>query len=182
MSEMFCQEYTAERGMFTAIARFHNVYGPWGTWDGGREKAPAAICRKVIHAQATGQHEITIWGDGSQSRSFMYIDDCVQGIDRIMHTDQLNATPINLGSNENVTINQLVTMAEEIAGVRLHRQYDLTAPQGVAGRNSDNTFIQQTLGWQPSTPLRDGLKQTYQWIAQQYQDRLAGKPTVREAM
>ncbi len=182
MSEMFCQEYTAERGLFTAIARFHNVYGPNGTWDGGREKAPAAICRKVIDAKASGEHDITIWGDGSQTRSFMFIDDCVQGIDMIMHCERLNATPINLGSNEMVSINQLVTLAEEIGGIKLNRQYDLSAPKGVAGRNSDNTMIQQVLNWQPSTTLRDGLTKTYHWIAQQYEDRRAGKRTVRDAM
>ena len=116
ISEMFCQEYTAERGLKTAIARFHNVYGPNGTWDGGREKAPAAICRKVIEAKESGKHEITIWGDGKQTRSFMYIEDCVKGIDMIMHCDELIATPINLGTSELIAINDLVTLAEEIGG------------------------------------------------------------------
>jgi nucleoside-diphosphate-sugar epimerase len=180
MSEMFCQEYTAERGLKTAIARFHNVYGPKGTWDGGREKAPAAICRKVIEAKDSGKHEIVIWGDGHQTRSFMYIDDCVQGIDMIMHSDQLIATPINLGSSELVSVNELVSLVEEIAGIKLDRQYDPDAPRGVAGRNSDNTFIQQVLNWEPSTPFRDGLKKTYTWIEQQYQDRKAGRRIVRE--
>ena len=156
ISEMFCQEYWAERGMKTFIARFHNVYGPNGTWDGGREKAPAAICRKVIEAKDTGKHEIEIWGDGTQTRSFMYIDDCTQGIDRIMHCDDLIATPINLGSSELISINDLVSMAEEIGGVKLQRQYDLDAPKGVAGRNSDNTMIKRILGWEPTTPFRDG--------------------------
>jgi len=141
MSEMFCQEYWAERGLKTAIARFHNVYGPFGTWDGGREKAPAALCRKAIEAQETGQYEITIWGDGHQTRSFMYIDDCTLGIDMIMHCDDLIATPINLGSSELVSINELVSLIAEIAGIELERKYDLDAPRGVAGRNSDNTFI-----------------------------------------
>jgi len=177
MSEMFCQEYWAERGLKTFIARFHNVYGPRGTWDGGREKAPAALCRKVIEAKDTGKHEITIWGDGTQTRSFMLIDDCTKGIDMIMHCDDLIATPINLGSSELVSINDLVTLIEEIGGMRLERKYDLDAPKGVAGRNSDNTFIQQVLNWEPDTPLREGLERTYAWIEQQVADRKAGKPT-----
>ena len=177
MSEMFCQEYWAERGMKTAIARFHNVYGPYGTWDGGREKAPAALCRKVIEAKDSGELKIDIWGDGHQTRSFMYIDDCTKGIDMIMHCDDLIATPINLGSCELVSINDLVDIIEEIAGVKLEREYLLDAPRGVAGRNSDNTFIQQVLGWEPNTPLREGMAKTYAWIEQQYADRKAGKPT-----
>ncbi len=180
MSEMFCQEYWAERGLKTAIARFHNVYGPWGTWDGGREKAPAAICRKVIEAKDTGKHEITIWGDGTQTRSFMYIDDCLKGIDMIMHTDALIATPINLGSSYLISINDLVSLAESIGGIKLQRHYDLTAPRGVAGRNSDNTFIQKMLGWEPAIPLRIGLKNTYRWIEQQHRARKAGDHTVRD--
>ena len=167
----------AERKMKTFIARFHNVYGPLGTWDGGREKAPAALSRKVIEAQDTGKLEITIWGDGSQTRSFMYIDDCVTGIDLIMHCDDLIATPINLGSAELISINDLVGLIEDIAGVRLERRYDLSAPRGVAGRNSDNTFIKQVLNWEPNTPLRQGMEKTYAWIKQQYEDRKAGKPT-----
>ena len=178
MSEMFCQEYWAERGLKTAIPRFHNVYGPNGTWDGGREKAPAAICRKVIEAKDENSDDIVIWGDGHQTRSFMYIDDCVQGIDMIMHCDQLIATPINLGSSHLISINDLVSLAEGIGGITLKREYDLDAPKGVAGRNSDNTFIQQVLGWEPSTPLEEGLKKTYEWIEQQYLDRKAGKRTV----
>jgi len=180
MSEMFCQEYWAERGLKTAIARFHNVYGPCGTWDGGREKAPAAICRKVIEAKDTGEHEIVIWGDGHQTRSFMYIDDCVKGIDMIMHCNELIATPVNLGSSELVSINQLVSYVEEIGGIKLERKYDLNAPRGVAGRNSDNTFIKQVLNWEPTTPFREGLNKTYNWIEQQYIDRKAGKRVVQE--
>lgn len=180
MSEMFCQEYWAERGLETHIARFHNVYGPWGTWDGGREKAPAAICRKVIEAKQSGVAEITIWGDGSQTRSFMYIDDCVQGIDRISHSGKLIATPINLGSSELVSINELVSLVEAIGGIKLKRGYDLDAPRGVAGRNSDNTFIKETLGWEPAIPLRYGLERTYAWIEQQMADRKAGRHTVRD--
>jgi nucleoside-diphosphate-sugar epimerase len=177
ISEMFCQEYWAERNLKTFIARFHNVYGPNGTWDGGREKAPAALSRKVIEVQDTGSDDITIWSDGNQTRSFMYIDDCVKGIDMITHCNDLIATPINLGSNELISINALVSMLEEIAGINLERHYDLNAPRGVAGRNSDNTFIQQILGWEPDTPLRKGMERTYAWIKQQYADRKAGKPT-----
>ena len=180
MSEMFCQEYWAERGLKTLMARLHNVYGPNGTWDGGREKAPAAICRKVIEAKDTGKHEIVIWGDGTQTRSFMYIDDCVKGINMVMHCDELIATPINLGSCELVSINDLVSLAEEIGGLRLERKYDRTAPRGVAGRNSDNTMIRRVLNWEPSTPLRVGLQRTYAWIEQQYRDRKAGRRTVRD--
>ena len=182
MSEMFCQEYWAERGLKTAIARFHNVYGPNGTWDGGREKAPAAICRKVIEAKDAGSQDIEIWGDGTQTRSFMYIDDCTQGIDMITYCEDLVATPINLGSSELVSINQLVDMVEEIAGVKLRRNYKLDAPKGVAGRNSDNTMIQRVLHWQPSTPLREGMAKTYAWIEQQYRDRKAGKRTVHDTI
>ncbi len=178
LSEMFCEEYWAERGMKTAIARFHNVYGPFGTWDGGREKAPAALCRKVIEAKDSGNLTIDIWGDGLQTRSFMYIDDCTLGIDMIMHSEDLIATAVNLGSSELIAINDLVTMAEEIGGVTLERTHDLDAPRGVAGRNSDNTFIQEKLGWEPNTPFREGLEKTYKWIEKQYNDRKAGKRTV----
>jgi GDP-D-mannose 3',5'-epimerase len=178
ISEMFCEEYWAERGMKTAIARFHNVYGPWGTWDGGREKAPAAICRKVIAAVDGGKHTINIWGDGTVTRSFMYIDDCVKGIDMIMHSDKLIATPINLGTSELVTINELVSKVEKIAGVRLKREYDPTQPRGVAGRNSDNTFIKKMLHWEPDTPLDVGLRATYKWIKTQYLAKKAGKRVV----
>jgi nucleoside-diphosphate-sugar epimerase len=178
ISEMFCQEYWAERGMKTFIARFHNVYGPCGTWDGGREKAPAAICRKVIEAKDTHGSDITIWGDGTQTRSFMFIDDCTRGIDQIMHCEELTATPINLGSAELVSINDLVTIVEAVGGVRLTRKYDLAAPKGVAGRNSDNTMIKRVLKWEPSTSLKDGIAKTYHWIEQQYRDRKAGVRTV----
>ena len=175
ISEQFCEEYWHERGMKTAIARFHNVYGPHGTWDGGREKAPAALCRKVIEAIETGKKDITIWGNGHQTRSFMYIDDCVQGIDKIMHSDALIATPINLGSSEMVSINTLLTKIEKIAGVKMNRQYDLNAPQGVAGRNSDNTFIKKVLKWEPGTSLDKGLKEMFHWIYGQYKKRAAGQ-------
>ncbi len=178
LSEMFCQEYWAERGLKTFIARFHNVYGPHGTWDGGREKAPAALSRKLIEAEDNGTRAIDIWGDGSQTRSFMYIDDCVRGIDMIAHCDKLIATPINLGSSELVSVNQLVSTIEGIAGFTVKRTYDPTQPKGVGGRNSDNAFIQSVLGWEPKTTLRDGLTKTYAWIREQYYDRKAGKKTV----
>ena len=178
VSEMFCEEYWAERGLETHIARFHNIYGPNGTWFGGREKAPAAMCRKVLEAQDSGDMRIEIWGDGEQTRSFCYIDDCLHGIDLIMHTPELIATPINLGSSELVSINELVSMVEDIAGVKLEREYKLDAPLGVAGRNSDNTFIQEVLGWEPDKPLRDGMADTYEWIAGQFADRKAGKRVV----
>jgi nucleoside-diphosphate-sugar epimerase len=175
ISEMFCEEYWHERGLKTAIARFHNVYGPHGTWDGGREKAPAALCRKVIEAIDTGKKQISLWGNGEQTRSFMFIADCVKGIDKIMHSDDLIATPINLGSSEMVSINELLSKIETIAGVKMKRKYDLNAPQGVAGRNSDNAFIKQVLTWEPDTKLDKGLAETYAWIKEQYARRKAGK-------
>jgi nucleoside-diphosphate-sugar epimerase len=165
-SERMCRHFREDFGLTTRVARFHNVYGPHGTWEGGREKAPAAICRKVIDALATGRHEIEIWGDGQQTRSFMYIDDCLYGIDRIMASRI--EEPINLGSSELVSINGLVDLVEEIAGIRLRRKYNLSAPKGVNGRNSDNTKIQEYLAWQPSTRLRDGLERTYAWIYDEY--------------
>jgi nucleoside-diphosphate-sugar epimerase len=168
---MFCQEYWAERGMKTFIARFHNVYGPYGTWDGGREKAPAAICRKVIEAIDKNDLRISIWGDGRQTRSFMYIDDCVKGIDMIMHCEDLIATPINLGSSALVLIDDLVSKVEEIGAVKLKREYEANAPRGVAGRNSDNTFIKSVLNWEPNTTLDIGLRHTYDWIKDQYHSR-----------
>lgn len=175
VSEMFCEEYWHERGMKTFIARFHNVYGPNGTWDGGREKAPAAMCRKVIEAIDKKDLSINIWGTGEQTRSFMYIDDCVKGIDMITHCDDLIATPINLGSSELVSINTLLSKVEKIAGVKCKRTYKLDAPLGVAGRNSDNTFIKQVLKWEPNTTLDKGLAETYKWIKEQYNHRKAGK-------
>jgi len=175
LSEMFCEEYWAERGLETHFARFHNVYGPDGTWYGGREKAPAALCRKVIEAKDNGTNEIEIWGDGTPTRSFMYIDDCTYGIDRIVHCQDLIARPINLGTSELVSIDQLVSYIEEIAGTNLKRTYKLDAPRGVAGRNSDNTLIKEILGWEPSTPLKEGLKYTYSWIEKQYYNQKSGK-------
>jgi GDP-D-mannose 3', 5'-epimerase len=168
-SERMCRHFREDFALDTRVARFHNVYGPHGTWDGGREKAPAAICRKVIEAKVSGKREIVIWGDGGQTRSFMYIDDCLQGIAAIM--DSAIVEPINLGSSEMVTINRLVDLVEEIAGIRLERRYDLGAPKGVRGRSSDNTLIRQYLNWEPCTPLRAGLEKTYAWIYDQYMAR-----------
>ena len=170
-SERMCRHFTEDFGLLTRVARYHNVYGPIGTYEGGREKAPAAICRKVITAKLSGKHEIEIWGDGHQTRSFQYIDDCVMGTQKIMHSANVTM-PINLGSSEMVTINQLVDLAEEIAGVKLKRNYNLKAPKGVNGRNSDNTLIQKLLGWEPSISLKSGLEKTYRWI---YDDITAKK-------
>jgi GDP-D-mannose 3', 5'-epimerase len=175
-SERMCRHYMEDFGLYARVARFHNVYGPWGTWFGGREKAPAAICRKVIEAKMTGRHEIEIWGSGRQTRSFMYIDDCVKGVQLILNSGILE--PINLGSSEAVSINELVDVVEDIAGVELKRKYDLSAPNGVNGRNSDNTVIQQCLGWEPCTSLRAGLERTYSWIYDQYRSRERGTASV----
>lgn len=175
ISEIFCEEYWAERGLRTFVARLHNVYGPFGTWDGGREKAPADICRKVIEAIDHQRGGLEIWGDGHQTRSFMYIADCVKGIDLITHCDQLVARPINLGSSELISIDGLLEKVERIAGVRLSRNYNLSAPRGVAGRNSDNTMINQILSWEPDTPLDTGLEETYHWISAQYYRRKRGE-------
>jgi nucleoside-diphosphate-sugar epimerase len=161
-SERMCRHFTEDFGLETRVARYHNVYGPHGTWDGGREKAPAAVCRKVIQAVLSGSGTIEIWGDGRQTRSFTYIDDCLEGTRRLMESGI--AHPLNVGSSELVTINQLVDVVEQIAGVTLRRHYVTTAPKGVNGRNSDNTRIKAELGWEPSTPLTDGLEQTYRWI------------------
>lgn len=163
--ERLCKFIREDHGLETRVARYHNVYGKHTNFDDGKEKAPAAICRKVIQAKLSGVHEIEIWGDGSATRSFMYVDDCVEGTRRIMDSDFHD--PLNLGSSELVTINGLVDIVEEIAGVKLKRRYDLSAPQGVRGRNSDNTLIKQVLGWEPSTPLNVGLERTYAWIWEQ---------------
>jgi GDP-D-mannose 3', 5'-epimerase len=179
-SERMCRHFREDFKLYTRVARFHNVYGPWGTWFGGREKAPAAICRKVIEAKLSGKHEIEIWGSGNQTRSFMFIDDCTEGIQKIMNSEILE--PINLGSSEAVTINQLVDITEAIAGIKLKRNYDLSAPKGVNGRNSDNTLIKKYLSWEPSTPLRVGMEKTYRWIYNQYMARERGESgVVRES-
>jgi GDP-D-mannose 3',5'-epimerase len=164
-SERMCRHFMEDFGLITRVARYHNVYGPFGTYDGGREKAPAAVCRKVIQAKLSGAHEIEIWGDGNQTRSFMYIDDCIQGTMDIMASDIKE--PINLGSNQLVTINQLVDIVERIANVKLKRTYNLSAPKGVNGRNSDNTMIQALLDWEPGIRLEDGMERTYRWIYDQ---------------
>jgi nucleoside-diphosphate-sugar epimerase len=168
-SERMCRHFREDFGVRTRVARFHNVYGPHGTWDGGREKAPAAICRKVIQAKLSGKLEIEIWGTGERTRSYMYIDDCLKGIGLISRSDILE--PINLGSREMVSVNQLVDIVEEIAGVKLKRVYDPKAPLGVMGRNSDNTLIRKLLGWEPSIPLREGMEKTYAWIHDEYRKR-----------
>jgi nucleoside-diphosphate-sugar epimerase len=164
-SERMCRHFREDFGLTTRVARFHNVYGPFGTYDGGREKAPAAVSRKVIEAGIAGKKEIVIWGDGLQTRSFMYIDDCIKGIQDIMYSNI--EEPINLGSSEMVSINELVDIVEDIAGYKLNRTYDLNAPKGVRGRNSENTLIKKYLGWEPSIPLRKGMKKTYDWIQEQ---------------
>lgn len=164
-SERMCRHFREDFGLVARVARFHNVYGPYGTYDGGREKAPAAMCRKVIAAKMSGKHEIEIWGDGHQTRSFMYIDDCLKGVQLILNSEILE--PINLGSSELVSINQLVDIVEDIADIKLMRSYNLNAPKGVNGRNSDNTLIKKRLNWEPSIRLRDGMEQTYRWIYDQ---------------
>ncbi|MGB0720786.1 MAG: NAD-dependent epimerase/dehydratase family protein [Gammaproteobacteria bacterium] len=169
-SERMSRHFTEDYQLATRVARYHNVYGPEGSWDGGREKAPAAICRKVIQAKLSGNHEIEIWGDGEQTRSFMYIDDCLEGTLKLMTSDV--GEPLNIGSDQMVTINQLVDIAESIAGIKLNRSYKLDAPLGVRGRNSDNTLVQEKLGWKPTTRLEDGLELTYRWI---YDEIVAGK-------
>jgi GDP-D-mannose 3', 5'-epimerase len=172
-SERMCRHFREDFGLYTRVARFHNVYGPWGTWFGGREKAPAAICRKVIEAKVNKTNQIEIWGSGVQTRSFMYADDCIKGIQLI--TDSEILEPINLGSTEAVSINQLVDIVEGIAGVKLKRNYDLSAPKGVNGRNSENSLIKKYLNWAPDTTLQAGLEKTYAWIYDQYVARERGE-------
>src|ERR1700736_1369734 len=179
-SERMCRHFREDFGMTTRIARYHNVYGPQGTYDGGREKAPAAICRKVIEAELSGKHEIEIWGDGKQTRSFQWIDDCVKGTQMILNGDY--AEPLNLGSSELVTINQLVDLVEDIAGLKLKRRYNLSAPKGVNGRNSDNTLIRKIFNWEPSTRLRDGLERTYRWIYDQVARRSSKRAASAQAI
>ena len=168
-SERMCRHYREDFGIITRVARYHNVYGPHGTFGRRKREAPAAICRKVINAKLSGQHEIEIWGDGQQTRSFMYIDDCLKGTQDLLFSDIIE--PINLGSDEMVSINQLVDIVEDIAGIELKRNYNLDAPKGVRGRSSDNTLIHQLMGWAPSISLRDGLDKTYAWIYDQINGR-----------
>jgi GDP-D-mannose 3',5'-epimerase len=174
-SERMCRHFREDFGLETRIARYHNVYGPHGTYDGGREKAPAAICRKVIAAKLAGASEIEVWGDGEQTRSFMYIDDCLYGTRTLMASDIRE--PLNIGSDELVTINQLIDIVEGIAGVKLKRRYNLDAPKGVRGRCSDNTEIMRQLGWAPSVRLQDGIAKTYEWI----HDQMVTPPARRRA-
>jgi nucleoside-diphosphate-sugar epimerase len=171
-SERMCRHFSEDFGLTTRVARYHNVYGPYGTWTGGREKAPAAICRKVAEAKLSGRHEIEVWGDGKQTRSFMYADDCIVGTLKVMASDI--DEPINIGSSELVTINRLIDIVQEIAGIEVARRYNLDAPKGVRGRNSDNTMIRERLGWEPSISLRMGLEKTYRWIY----DQLSAKSSV----
>jgi GDP-D-mannose 3', 5'-epimerase len=168
-SERMCRHFSEDFGLATRVARYHNVYGPHGTYEGGREKAPAAICRKVIEAKLSGNHQIEIWGDGEQTRSFMFVDDCVFGTRFLMQSDATE--PLNVGSAHLVTINELVSIVEDIAGLKLRRRYNLDAPQGVRGRNSDNTLIKRLLGWEPRISLEEGLEKTYAWMY----DEMAGR-------
>jgi GDP-D-mannose 3',5'-epimerase len=177
--ERLCRHFREDFGLTTRVARYHNVYGPFGTWDGGREKAPAAVSRKVAMAVIAGKHDIEIWGDGEQTRSFMYIDDCVFGTQRLLHSNV--DEPLNVGSDELVTINQLVDLVEEIAGIKLDRHYKLDAPKGVRGRNSDNTLIKAKLGWAPNISLRTGMEHTYRWIYDQAKAREEGRPYIAAA-
>ena len=181
-SERMCRHFTEDFGLETRVARYHNVYGPHGTYDGGREKAPAAICRKVVEAKLSGDHEIEIWGDGEQTRSFMFVDDCVYGTRLLMGSDV--AEPLNVGSAHLVTVNELVSIVEGIAGVKLQRHYNLDAPQGVRGRNSDNSLIKQRLGWEPEVSLEEGLEKTYGWIYDQMTARRGSsdKPSSSEVV
>jgi GDP-D-mannose 3', 5'-epimerase len=178
-SERLCRHFKEDFGLETRVARYHNVYGPYGTWDGGREKAPAAISRKIAMAVIEGKHEIEIWGDGEQTRSFMYIRDCLIGTKKLMRSDI--DEPLNIGSDEMVTINRLVDVVEGIAGVKLSRRYNLDAPKGVRGRNSDNTLIKGRLGWAPTISLYPGMEQTYRWIYDQAKARHEGRPFIAAA-
>ncbi|MCC6485729.1 MAG: NAD-dependent epimerase/dehydratase family protein [Armatimonadetes bacterium] len=170
VTEQLCAHYRNDYGIQTRTVRFHNIFGPLGTWDGGREKAPAAMCRKVAQAKLSGNHEIEIWGDGEQTRSFCYIDDCLEGIYRLMRSDY--AEPLNLGSDELVTINQLADIVAEVAGITITRRH-VSGPQGVRGRNSDNTRLREVLKWEPALTLKQGIARTYPWIEEQVREREA---------
>ncbi len=169
VTEHLCAHYREEYGLETRVVRFHNIFGPLGTWDGGREKAPAAMCRKIATAKLTGRHEIEMWGDGEQTRSFCYIDDCLEGIYRLMRSDY--AEPLNLGQDRMVTINQLAGMVAQIAGIEIKIKH-IPGPQGVRGRNSDNTRLREVLGWEPQISLEDGLAHTYTWIEEKVRQNL----------
>jgi len=178
VTERLCTHYREDYGIETRIVRFHNIFGPLGSWDGGREKAPAAMCRKVALAKLTGNPVIEIWGDGEQTRSFCYIDDCLNGITRLMRSDFHD--PLNLGQDRMVTINELADMVANIAGVRIVKKH-VSGPMGVRGRNSDNTLLQQVLGWTPEISLEEGLKRTYPWIEQQVRERLQSSRQAEKA-
>jgi len=179
VTERLCAHFREDYGIETRVVRFHNIFGPLGTWDGGREKAPAAMCRKVAIAKLAGDPVIEIWGDGEQTRSFCFIDDCVKGIDLLMRSDFRD--PLNLGQDRMVTINQLADMVAEIAGFRVVRKH-VSGPMGVRGRNSDNTLLRKTLGWEPEVSLEDGLRRTYGWIEQQVREKqMHGTPRLAGA-
>mgnify|MGYP005845085927 CR=1 FL=1 len=169
LTEQLCRHYYSDYGLETRVARFHNIFGPYGTWEGGREKAPAALCRKVALAKLRGESEIEIWGDGEQTRSFCYIDDCLEGVYRLMHSEQRE--PLNIGQDRMVTINQLADIVCDVAGVRLGKRH-VPGPQGVRGRNSDNSRLRRVLGWGPEISLEEGLARTYAWIEEQVAERL----------
>lgn len=168
-SERMCRHFSEDYGLETRVARYHNIYGPLGTWEGGREKAPAALCRKVAEAKLSASERIGVWGDGNQTRSFTYISDCIDGTLRLMDSDC--SEPVNIGSDELVSINEMLGIIEGIAGVRLEHSHDLSAPQGVRGRNSDNTMVRNRLGWAPAVSLAQGLAETYHWIERQVAER-----------
>ena len=172
ISERMYGHFHEDFGIETRVVRFHNIFGPLGTWEGGREKAPAALCRKVAVAKLTGKSEVEIWGDGEQTRSFCYVDDCVVGIHKLMRSDY--SDPLNLGQNRMVTINQLVDLIADIAGIEITKKH-VPGPQGVRGRNSDNTRLLEVLGWEPEISLEEGLARTYTWIEGQVQTKLEGK-------
>ncbi len=176
VSERLCMHYRDEYGMETRVVRFHNIFGPLGTWEGGREKAPAAMCRKVALAKLTGDPVVEIWGDGEQTRSFCYIDDCVEGLYRLMASD--HSEPLNLGQDRMVTINQLVDIIADVAGVDVVKKH-VDGPQGVRGRNSDNTRLREVLDWEPEISLEDGLRRTYDWIESQVAAKLEGEPQLQ---
>jgi nucleoside-diphosphate-sugar epimerase len=171
--EKLCEYYQAETGIETRTVRFHNIFGPLGTWDGGREKAPAAMCRKIAVAKLTGNPQVEIWGDGEQTRSFCYIDDCLTGLYKLMQSDY--GQPLNLGQDRMVTINQLADIVADVAGTSIVKQH-VPGPQGVRGRNSDNTRLKEVIGWAPEISLEEGLARTYAWIEKQVQRKLAAQP------
>jgi len=178
VTERLCTHYREDYGLETRIVRFHNIFGPKGTWDGGREKAPAAMCRKIAYAKLTGNHEIEIWGDGEQTRSFCYIDDCVEGIFKLMRSNYHE--PLNLGQDRMVTINELADMVAAIAGIRITKKH-VPGPQGVRGRNSDNTRLREVLKWEPEISLENGLARTYAWIENQVREKITHERTAASA-